>query len=278
MSSELGDFLRSRRAALTPASTGIRTFGTARRVPGLRREEVAQLAGVSVNYYTRIEQGESHQMSDSVLDALATALRLDEAERLHLVRLARPAAVPRRVLGRETVRDSVLAVATSSTDQAVIVVGRRTDLLGGNRLGFALLGLDPDERPNMARQMFLEPAMRDLIVDWEREAHNTVAYLRNASSDATDDPLLAELVGDLSIHSAEFARIWAMHPVAECLHAVREWEHPLVGRLTLNEESLRLPDDPGQRIIFNGAAPGSPSAERLRLLASLVTAPEPEGF
>jgi transcriptional regulator with XRE-family HTH domain len=274
MSSELGDFLRSRRAALTPADTGIRTYGTARRVPGLRREEVAQLAGVSVNYYTRIEQGESHQMSDSVLDALANALRLDEAERLHLVRLARPAAVPRRPTGPERVRDSVLALAESSTDQAVIVVGRRTDLLGGNRLGFALLGLRPDERPNMARQMFLEPAMRDLVVEWEREAHNTVAYLRNASSDATDDPLLAELVGDLSIRSAEFARIWATHPVAECLHAVREWDHPLVGRLTLNEESLRLPDDPGQRIIFNGAAPDSASGERLRLLSSLVTAPD----
>ncbi|MEV0717680.1 helix-turn-helix transcriptional regulator [Asanoa sp. NPDC050611] len=275
MSSELGDFLRSRRAALTPASTGIRTYGTARRVPGLRREEVAQLAGVSVNYYTRIEQGESHQMSDSVLDALANALRLDEAERLHLVRLARPAAVPRRRFpGPETVRGSVLALADSSTDQAVIIVGRRTDLLGGNRLGFALLGLTPDERPNMARQMFLNPAMRDLVVEWEREAHNTVAYLRNASSDAPDDPLLAELVGDLSIRSAEFARIWAMHPVAECLHAVREWDHPLVGRLTLNEESLRLPDDPGQRIIFNGAAAGSPSADRLRLLASLIASPE----
>ncbi|WP_090800909.1 helix-turn-helix transcriptional regulator [Asanoa ishikariensis] len=274
MSSELGDFLRSRRAALTPASTGIRTYGTARRVPGLRREEVAQLAGVSVNYYTRIEQGESHQMSDSVLDSLAGALRLDEAERLHLVRLARPAAVPRRPAGPEKVRDSVLALADSATDQAVIVVGRRTDLLGANRLGFALLGLHPSERPNMARQMFLSPTMRDLVVEWEREAHNTVAYLRNASSDAHDDPLLAELVGDLSIRSAEFARIWATHPVAECLHSLREWDHPLVGRLTLNEESLRLPDDPGQRIIFNGAAPGSPSAERLRLLSSLVTAPD----
>jgi transcriptional regulator with XRE-family HTH domain len=278
MSSELGDFLRSRRAALTPAATGIRTYGSSRRVPGLRREEVAQLAGVSVNYYTRIEQGESHQMSDSVLDALANALRLDETERLHLVRLARPAAVPRRPSGPETVRDSVLALAESTTDQAVIVVGRRTDLLGANRLGYALLGLRTDERPNMARQMFLEPAMRDLVVDWEREARNTVAYLRNASSDALDDPMLAELVGELSIRSPEFARIWATHPVAECLHAVRDWDHPLVGRLTLNEESLRLPDDPGQRIIFNGAAPGSASADRLRLLASLVVSSAQNGF
>ena len=268
---ELGDFLRSRRAALTPAETGVPTYGTPRRVPGLRREEVAQLAGVSVNYYTRIEQGESHQMSDSVMEAIANALRLDESERLHLLRLAWPAQVVRRETGPETVRASVIALAESNTEQAVFVVGRRTDLLGGNRLGFALLGLSPEQRPNMAKQLFLEPAMRDLIVDWEAEARNVAAYLRMASSDQPEDRLLAELVGELSIKSPEFARIWATHPVAECLHAVREFEHPLVGRLTLNEESLRLPDDPGQRIIFNGAAAGSDSADRLRLLDSLVS-------
>jgi transcriptional regulator with XRE-family HTH domain len=270
-STELGEFLRARRAALSPAQTGVPTYGSARRVPGLRREEVAQLAGVSVNYYTRIEQGESHQMSDSVMESIANALHLDESERMHLLHLAWPAQVMRRETGPETVRDSVIALAESNTDQAVVVVGRRTDLLGGNRLGFALMGLRPDQRPNMAKQMFLEPAMRDLIVDWERQARNVAAYLRMASGDQSEDPLLAELVGELSIKSAEFARIWATHPVAECLHAVREYEHPLVGRLTLNEESLRLPDDPGQRIIFNGAAAGSDSAQRLRLLDSLVS-------
>jgi transcriptional regulator with XRE-family HTH domain len=273
MSTELGDFLRSRRAALTPAATGVPTYGTPRRVPGLRREEVAQLAGMSVNYYTRIEQGESHQMSDSVMEAIAGALRLDESERLHLLRLAWPAQVVRRETGPETVRDSVIALAESNAEQAVVIVGRRTDLLGANRLGFALFGLHPEQRPNMAKQLFLEPAMRDLLVDWEREARNTASYLRMASSDQPDDELLAALVGELSIKSPEFARIWATHPVAECLHAVREYEHPLVGRLTLNEESLRLPDDPGQRIIFAGAAPGSDSADRLRLLDSLVSQP-----
>jgi len=268
---ELGEFLRSRRAALTPAATGVPTHGTPRRVPGLRREEVAQLAGMSVNYYTRIEQGESHQMSGSVMEAIATALRLDESERVHLRRLAWPAQVTRRETGPERVRDSVLALAESNTEQAVVIVGRRTDLLGGNRLGFALLGLRPDERPNMAKQVFLEPAMRDLLGDWEAEARNAAAYLRMATGDGPDDRLLAELVGELSIKSAEFARIWAAHPVAECLHAVREYDHPLVGRMTLNEESLRLPDDPGQRMIFSGAAPGSDSADRLRLLDSLVS-------
>ncbi|HEX6342557.1 helix-turn-helix transcriptional regulator [Umezawaea sp.] len=271
MSEQLGEFLRSRRAALSPAETGVPTYGTPRRVPGLRREEVARLAGVSVNYYTRIEQGESHQMSDSVMEALANALRLDEGERLHLLRLAWPAQVTRRETGPEVVRDPVLALAEGTTEQAVIIVGRRTDLLGGNRLGFALLGLRPDERPNLARQVFLEPAMRDLVVNWEAEARNAASYLRMASSDQPDDRLLAELIGDLSIRSAEFARIWATHPVAECLHSVRQYDHPLVGRMTLNEESLRLPDDPGQRVIFSGAAPGSDSAERLRLLDSLVS-------
>ncbi|MEV4602809.1 helix-turn-helix transcriptional regulator [Amycolatopsis sp. NPDC049253] len=268
---ELGDFLRSRRAALTPAETGVPTYGTPRRVPGLRREEVAQLAGVSVNYYTRIEQGESHQMSDSVMEAIANALRLDESERTHLLRLAWPAQVVRREAGPEMVRDSVLALVESNIDQAAVIVGRRTDLLGGNRLGFALLGIDRDARPNLTKHMFLEPAMRDLVVDWERQARNAASYLRMATGEVTEDPKMAELIGDLSIHSPEFARIWASHPVAECLHSVREYDHPLVGRLTLNEESLRMPDDSGQRIIFAGAEPGSPSAERLKLLDSLVS-------
>jgi transcriptional regulator with XRE-family HTH domain len=268
---ELGDFLRTRRAALSPAASGVPTYGSPRRVPGLRREEVAQLAGVSVNYYTRIEQGESHQMSDSVMEAIANALQLGPDERQHLLRLAWPAQVVQRSAGPERVRDSVRAVAESNTEQAAVIVGRRTDLLGGNRLGFALLGLRPDQRPNMAKVMFLEPAMRDLLLDWAREARKVAAYLRNASSELPDDPLLAELIGELSIKSPEFAQIWATHPVAECLHTVREYNHPLVGHLTLNEESLRLPDDPGQRLIFSGAAAGSSSAERLRLLDSLIS-------
>jgi transcriptional regulator with XRE-family HTH domain len=268
---ELGEFLRSRRAALTPAETGVPTYGTARRVPGLRREEVALLAGVSVNYYTRLEQGESHQMSDSVMEAIANALRLDESERLHLLRLAWPAQVTRRDNGPERVRESLLALVEGNTEQAVTIVGRHMDLLGGNRLGYALLGLRPGQPVNMARQMFLEPAMRDLLVEWESEARNLAAYLRMATGDQPDDPGLAEVIGELSIKSPEFARIWAAHPVAECTHGVREYDHPLVGRLTLNEESLRVPDGPGQEIIFLGAAPGSDSADRLRLLDSLVS-------
>lgn len=229
------------------------------------------LAGVSVNYYTRIEQGESHQMSDSVLESIAGALQLDTDERLHLTRLARPAGVVRRTMGPERVRATILALAESATDQAAIVVGRRMDLLGGNRLGFALFGLRPDQRPNMAKMLFLDPATRDLFGNWETEARKATSYLRMASSDQPDDRLLAELIGELSIKSTDFARLWAAHAVSECLHAVREYHHPLVGRLTLNEETLRLPDDPGQRLIFHGAEPGTGSAERLRLLDSLIS-------
>jgi transcriptional regulator with XRE-family HTH domain len=268
-SQQLGDFLRTRRAALSPAESGVPTYGTARRVPGLRREEVAQLAGVSVNYYTRIEQGESHQMSDSVMESIASALQLDADERSHFLRLARPAKVARRSAGPERVRDSVLALAESTSDQAVIVVGRRMDLLGGNRLGFALLGLRPDQRPNLVKMMFLDPAMRDLLPDWGPQARNAASYLRMATGDHPDDPLLAELIGELSIKSEEFARIWATHPVAECVHRDREYRHPVVGHLSLHEENLRLPDDPGQRLIFSGAEPGTSSFERLRLLGSL---------
>jgi transcriptional regulator with XRE-family HTH domain len=267
---ELGEFLRSRRAALTPEATGVPASATPRRVPGLRREEVAQLAGVSVNYYTRLEQGESHQMSDSVMESIANALRLGPTERTHFLRLAWPAQVTRREAGPERIRDSVRALADSSVDHAVIIGGRRTDLLGGNKLGFALLGLRPDQRPNMARVMFLDPAARDLYVHWSYEARKIASYLRTASTTLPDDRQLAELVGELSIKSPEFARMWAEHPVGECGNSVRELLHPLVGRLTLAEESLRLPDDPGINVIFHGAV-GADSAERLRLLDSLIS-------
>jgi transcriptional regulator with XRE-family HTH domain len=268
---KLGDFLRARRAALSPADAGIATHGSPRRVPGLRREEVARLAGMSVNYYTRIEQGEGHHLSGAVLEAIAGALRLNEIDRLHLLRLAWPPEVARHQAGPEKVRDSVLALAESATEQAVYIVGRRTDLLGGNRLGFALFGLSPDQRPNLARHFFLEPAMRDLIVDWSYWARHVAGHLRVASEEYPDDLLMAELISELRLKSLEFVKFWDVQSVAECKHAVREFNHPLVGRLTLSEEVVRLADPPGQRIVFDGAAAGSESAERLRLLASLVS-------
>jgi transcriptional regulator with XRE-family HTH domain len=267
----LGDFLRTRRAALMPADTGVPTYGKPRRVPGLRREEVARLAGVGATYYTRLEQGESHQMSDSVLESIANALRLDASERLHLRRLAWPAQAARRDPRPESVRPSLLATAENIRDQAAYVVGRHMDLLGGNRLAYRLYGLRPWQRVNMVQHLFLEPAMRDLIVDWPHEARRSAAFLRMATGDLPDDPQLAELIGELSIKSPEFAQIWAAHPVAECAHGVREYDHPLVGRLTLIQESLRVPDNPGQQMMFLGGAPGSETAERLHLLDSCRT-------
>jgi transcriptional regulator with XRE-family HTH domain len=267
--SELGDFLRARRAALSPQDTGVATYGKERRVPGLRREEVALLAGVSVKYYTRLEQGESHQVSDSVLEAIAGALRLDESDRRHLVRLAWPTQLTRRDAGPEKVRESLLALVEAGTDQATLVIGRHMDILAGNRLGYALFGLRPGQEVNLALLIFLEPALRDLFVDWESEARGHAAYLRTATGNHPDDPRLAELIGGLSIKSPDFARIWAAHPVAECAHGVHEYNHPMVGHLALVEETLSVPDDPGQQISFQRAA-GKQSAERLRLLDSLV--------
>jgi transcriptional regulator with XRE-family HTH domain len=269
----LGEFLRSRRAALSPDGTGVPNVGSSRRVPGLRREEVALLAGVSVHYYTRLEQGEGHQMSDSVAEAIARALRLDESERLHLQRLAWPSHLQRPEAGPEQVRDSLLAMAESCTDLVAFVIGRRLDFLGGNQLARALYGLDDDDQQfNLARHTFLDPAARDLHLDWAGFAREVAAYLRMATSNTPDDPGLAELIGELTIKSPDFVRIWSEHPVRECTSEIRQYNHPRVGLLILKDESLRVPDDPGQRINFMTAEPGTESAERLRRLAPAVAA------
>jgi transcriptional regulator with XRE-family HTH domain len=265
---DLGEFLRTRRAALNPDETGVPRLGSYRRVPGLRREEVALLAGVSVHYYTRLEQGESHQMSDSVADALARALRLDETERMHLQRLAWPVQLLRPEAGPEKVRDSLLALVRSRTDGAAFVIGRRLDFLAGNRIAYALYGFRPGQQVNLALHTFLDPAARDFYVDWKGYAYEVAGYLRVATGDSPHDPGLAELIGELTIKSPDFVRLWAEHPVAECSHGIRGYNHPLVGRLTLNEESLRVPDAPGQRLNFITAPLGTRSAERLNSLAA----------
>jgi len=272
VSDQLGEFLRARRSALTPAAVGVPTYGETRRVPGLRREEVAQLAGISVKYYTRLEQGEGGHVSESVLESLGNALQLNAHGRAHLLRLARPeqTRLLRRPSGVEEVRPTLLTLVDSAADQAAIIIGRYFDLIGGNRLGYALFGVDPGTRANMVKLTFLDPTARDLMADWEAAAVEAAAYLRLSSGDMPGDPVLAELIGELTIQSPEFARIWATQPVNECGHGVRRFNHPMVGPLTLNEESLRLPSDPGQRILFFGAEPGSDSADRLRLLDCLT--------
>jgi len=276
---ELGGFLRSRRARISPEDVGLRTYGERRRVPGLRREELAQLAGVSAAYYTRLEQGLSRNASDGVLDALARALRLDADETDHLRALARPsraAASPR--YKPERVRPGARTMLAAIGDVPAMLIGYRNDVLGWNPMGHALifghLPFDaPDHaeaRPNMVKLIFCDPHMRELYVDWKTKTLDNVAYLRMMSGQRPGDPRLASLIGELSVSSQEFARLWAGHVVRQCRPSVRGLRHPLVGSLTLNEEVMELVQDEGQRVVVYTAEPGSPSEAGLRLLAGLT--------
>jgi transcriptional regulator with XRE-family HTH domain len=246
---ELGAFLRSRRAS------------------GVRREDVARSAGVSADYYTRIERGEVGWFADAVLDSIARALELGDAERLHLLRLARPRTEWQRMAADdEPVRDSLRLLVEGNAGQSVLLVGRHGDLLAANRLGYALLCLAHGEQVNLARLMFLEPATKELLVNWEQEAVSAAARLRAAASLDPGDRELASLIRDLCVKSDDFARIWAGHPVMAETGSVQEYRHPVAGRVTLYCESLTLPGDPGRTLVLGTARAGSPSAAHLRLL------------
>jgi transcriptional regulator with XRE-family HTH domain len=240
---ELGDFLRSRRARLLPSDVGLPDYGR-RRVPGLRREELAQLAGVSVDYYVRLEQGRDIQPSDSVLDAIATALRLDDAERAHLFALVRPRKRARRRAServRPQIRDLVARM-----DFPAVVTGRRMDVLASNPIARALLsGM---REPNMARLAFFDEGARVLYTDWDSVASDTVAFLRMTAAEDPDDAQLVELIGELSVHSATFRKLWARHDVKAKTFGVKRYDHPQVGRFDLHWESLKLAD-PGQTLV-----------------------------
>jgi transcriptional regulator with XRE-family HTH domain len=275
---ELGEFLRSRRARLSPAEAGARTYGERRRVPGLRREELAQLAGVSVAYYTRLEQGLSRNASDGVIDALARALRLDTDETGHLRRLARPARAAGGTRAKpERVRPGVRTTLAAIGDAPAVLVGYRNDILAWNRMGHALIfsHLSPDApdrggtRPNWIRLIFCDPHLREFYADWKAKAQDAVAYLRLATGQHPSDPRLAALIGDLSVNSPEFARLWVSHAVRQCRSTVRDLRHPLVGSLSLNEEVVQLQDS-GQRIVIYSAEPDSSSEAALRLLACIT--------
>jgi transcriptional regulator with XRE-family HTH domain len=269
---ELSEFLRSRRARLRPQDVGLPDHGR-RRVPGLRREELAQLAGVSVAYYIRLEQGRGQNVSAHVLDAIGNALRLTGAERDHLAHLARPVARRSRPAARrpQRVRPALQQMIDTMDGMPTYVIGRRLDVIGWNRLACALLGdfaALPRERRNLAWHVFLDPAARDLYVDWEAKAADVVGYLRRDAGRNPDDPELASLIGELSLKSVEFRQLWAAHDVQDKGFGVKTLHHPLVGRLTLAYETLTLPADPDQQLITYHAEPASPSAESLRLLAS----------
>ncbi|MGW3438838.1 helix-turn-helix domain-containing protein [Streptomyces bacillaris] len=270
---ELSEFLRTRRARLRPQDVGLPEFGRARRVPGLRREELAQLAGVSVAYYTRLEQGNGRNVSAEVLDAIARALRLSDAEHAHLTHLAKPGQhkKKRRPARVQRVRTGLLHLLESLEGVPAYVSGARSDILAWNPMAAAVFGdwgaLPPEER-NWARLVFLSPAYRDLFVEWDTKASDMVSYLRLYAGCHPDDPQLSALVGELSVKNDEFRRLWATHNVKEKGHGVKLLRHPLVGDMALSYETLHLPDDPEQYLVTYHAEPGSESAQALRLLAS----------
>ncbi|WP_333763775.1 helix-turn-helix domain-containing protein [Streptomyces sp. IBSBF 2390] len=269
---ELSEFLRSRRARLKPEDVGLPDFGRHRRVPGLRREELAQLAGVSVAYYTRLEQGNGRNVSAEVLDSIARALRLTDAEHAHLTHLAKPKSHKKKPAARQQqVRAALCRLLDTMDGVPAYIVGRRSEILAWNRTAAALFGdwaeLPAAER-NWARMVFLRPEYRALFVDWEQKAIDVVCGLRMNAGCYPDDPRLSALVGELSVKSEEFRLLWATHDVKEKSHGVKRLRHPLVGELSLHFESFRLPDDTDQSLVTYHAEPGSGSAESLRLLAS----------
>jgi transcriptional regulator with XRE-family HTH domain len=269
---DLRAFLRSRRARLRPEEIGLPIDG-GRRVKGLRREELAALAGVSVDYYVRLEQGRNLNPSDTVLDALARALRLDDVERAHLFDLARPAVKRRRAPRRPQRIAPATYQLMETLDLAAspaLLLGRRMDVLAINRTARALLGdlhALPARERNYARFVILDGNARELHADWATIAAETVAALRLYAGRQPDDPDLSALVGELSVHSEEFRRWWADHQVLARTSGTKRYRHPVVGELTLTYQALTLPDDAEQTLFVYTAAAGTPAHTALLLLA-----------
>jgi transcriptional regulator with XRE-family HTH domain len=275
MSTELGEFLRSRRAALSPEEAGIGGYG-ARRVPGLRREELAQLAGVSVAYYTRLEQSaDAERASDQVIEALVRAMRLDHDEAVHLRRLARPSQARASGVPAERPRESILQLVAALPGPA-IVFDHANDIYAWNHLGHQLIAHDlpfdapqrDDVRPNFAQRLFLGCTGPELFEDSASMAREVVGFLRYSSSTCPDDKRLSGVIGELAQRSDAFARIWAEHPVRDLNFGQHLFAHPLVGRFTLDFDVLR-PAGSNLRILAYQAASGTAAADALKLLAQL---------
>jgi transcriptional regulator with XRE-family HTH domain len=271
---ELKEFLRSRRARLQPDDVGLQSFPFRRRVTGLRREELAQLVGVSVDYYVRLEQGRTRNVSETVLGRVAEALRLDETERAHLFHLAKPTKERRRTESAQRVRPGILRLLESIDRTPAFVLGRRMDVLACNRLVCALLedfdALPPQER-NLARHMFLHEGVRALYATWESNARDTVEMLRMYAGRHPDDPKLSTLVGELSLKSEEFRQWWAAHDVRERTYGTKRLCHPIVGELTIAYETFQLPADPDQTFCIYTVEPDSPSEVALQRLVAMVS-------
>src|SRR3954452_3266473 len=281
--SEVREFLTSRRGRVTPEQAGLTTYGRGR-VPGLRRSEVATLAGVSVEYYTRIERGNLTGVSESVLEALGRALQLDDAERAHLFDLARAAGpgTPRRRRRsrKQGVRPDVQWTIDAMTGAAAFVLNGRLDILAANQLGRALfseLYVNPGRPVSTPRFVFLDARAREFYADWDRAAGETVAVLHAEAARDPDDRDLSDLVGELSTKSDEFRTLWAAHNVRLHNTGVKHLHHPVVGDLSLNYNGLELAADPGLTIYVYMAEPGSKSAESLNLLASWAATLESAG-
>jgi transcriptional regulator with XRE-family HTH domain len=275
---DIREFLTTRRAKITPEQAGLPVYGANRRVTGLRREEVALLAGISVEYYTRLERGSVGSVSEGVLDGLVHALQLDEAERDHLYRLVRTAAAPgnrrapRRNPAKKRVRPSIQYILDQMPMPAYLRNGR-FDVLAANDLGRALYSplyeqSDAGEHPNSARFLFLDPAAPEFFVDYDKVLNDCVAFLRAEAGRDPYDKELSELVGELSTRSEDFRRRWAAHDVRYHRTGRKRFHHPIVGDLELDFEAFELPGDTGQRLNVYTAPPGSPSADALGLLAS----------
>ncbi|MGW1675074.1 helix-turn-helix transcriptional regulator [Streptomyces sp. NPDC002324] len=272
--SDIREFLASRRAKITPQQAGLPAYGSNRRVKGLRREEVAMLAGVSVDYYVRLERGHIAGASEEVLDAVANALQLDEAERAHLYDLARAAAKRpvRRKRARGPLPDSVLRVLHSMTDSPAFIRNGRLDILATNPLGRALYSpLFPDlatGQVNIARFQFFDPAARDFFPDWEQALNTTVSLLRTEAGRAPHDSELTQLIGELVTRSEEFRTAWAKHNVRLHHTGRKPFRHPAVGVITLDFDAMELPAQPGLTLTAYSAVPGTPDYDALQLLAA----------
>ncbi|MBX7435203.1 helix-turn-helix transcriptional regulator [Mycobacterium sp. Y57] len=280
---EIREFLTSRRARITPEQAGLPIVGGHRQVNGLRREEVALLTGVSVDYYIRLERGNLAGASDSVLDALARALQLDDAEREHLFDLARidnAARLPKRATtSRSRIKPVVAQVLDAITDAAADIRNQRGDIIAANKLGTALydeIHAETIQPPNVARYTFLNPKARDFFNDWDRAATDVVAVLRATAGRNPYDKALSDLVGELSTRSEEFRIRWAAHNVRRHTSGSKRMHHHIVGDIELNYQSFDLPDAPGLRLNVFTAQPDTPHQHALRFLASWAdTTPAP---
>lgn len=271
-SRELADFLRSRRARITPEQAGLPPDARARRVPGLRRDEAARLASVSTEYYTRLEQGRAQNPSAEVVEALAHALQLDASEREHLTDLlARPAARRRGPTSAQRVRQGLHLMLQTLEHVPAFILGQRTDVLASNSLAREVLTdfeAIPAPRRNLARYYFLAPEARSRVGDWERIAAETAAILRLEAGQRPHDKLLADLIGEFTLNCPEFSTWWNDHRVLRRTHGAKSYHHSMVGELHFSYESFQVPGDRDQTLCVYNVEPGSETAQAVRLLTS----------